>query len=530
MNTKDMNKNQILIPSDAEIIVLALNCDFTKLTEEDAVKFRMEMSRWLMLNGWKYRLFLQWKTAKFDYSITGWVWCMIQNLRNASVVWKKDTNANQLHTNKPWDLSDPRHLSQLLQMTMAPDPKDPTVTAQELKKWEAVKMKDRWIIPEASLQVMEWHLWKTLHQSKKREELGLSTHSMLIVRAAVASSIVRLLRAIVFCKQEQWSRVYNVPKLRKSQRNIQRFLQYYANTISLTSREMNDLKNILYGAFLHLGDPIAAIYYHSDVASLQPPNMLLTSIFPAATAEKIMASMEVLKSGQGEVGKSIQRLDKNSIDLVLMFLFRLYFFRASSNGVDLNNYIVYWHEWVSEALIDRMNRDPPAGYKKTPFLCYVGSQGWFVWTAQVCYYAADSIEAIALFLRIVRDQSNVLDSTHTLEQFPPDLGNWKDAVKIGNNTGVNPGGPLLDENGLRITTADHWKRATKEANTEDKKEEMVAVVSTHEASQLRQFRVLGADDEPETDFQIQKKRQRQQEELNAQGHEEEEEEEEGDEE
>jgi hypothetical protein len=383
---------------------------------------------------------------------------MIQNLRNSSEQWRKGVNADQVRSSKPWDLSDPRHLSQLLQMSLGPDPSDPSTRPEDLKLWQSMKVKEKWVIPEASLQLMEWHLWTILHDTEKRLSLGLPTHSMLIVRAAVAASIIRFLRSVVFDNQKMWKHRFKETKINKEKMRIQAFLQKYMSVISLTSREVSDLKNILCGSFLHIGDAISAIYYHSEIASIQPPNVLLTNLFPPQTAEKLLASIQVIKHNAGEVGKSINKLEQNCIDLALMYMFKLYFFRQSSNGIDLDRYIVYQHSLINEDIIARMSAKPPAGYGKTPFIFYVGNRGWFVWDEGISYFANGSIEAMAIFLQLVKERNRVLDTTHSLPKFPPDDVDWKDDEKMLSSATTN-NNPELDENGFRLDATAMWKEA-----------------------------------------------------------------------
>lgn len=379
---------------------LLLDCDVSLFTADEVAEYTATLEKLLALSGWNEAEFMSTKTTQDEVGYVGVAWCRIQEMRERSTSWKQS-----LPDRIPEhiiDISDQATVDTLLATKEFKD--DGTAIGTSLAAFDHPK----WLIKNSTMQIMEWSAFRRLHSFAKDQP---QIHALLITRTAVAASLVRYMRLLFFAETDI-SEIIPVNKVQTVAGQLKTYAMFYLQNSDFNPKEMSLMKDILYGSTSYLGDYAALYFTNANFFTHPPPKSAVMNCLSKAVREPILEAIESLKPGPNLYQLCMQ-LDGKLRELVLFSMIRFYLFRTSGTLMDIFDYTIHWHEWLTQKAHTRLFRGDilrESSFMEettiTPIMLAAGNGKWRLRWCSCIYRFEDPFSCMAAWWVIVTEMQH----------------------------------------------------------------------------------------------------------------------------
>ena len=371
------------MPTDCVAFIDLVYCSVN--TESEANELVAIGMKLMETMGWNDNLFIAGKSVKYEIDMNAALFCKLQLTRSRMKSWmSKPFTAIE----EASDFSERK----LARTFLSPD------------------------MPEETLAAAEWLSWRRLDSQYEKNTNGFA---MICTRSAMASSILRFMRSIFLdqCEYEPadkqgFDNLYS---------RLASFVRAYRNRVMLQPKEMDRIKNAIAGVFLNLGDAHTLTRYHPDYSTIVPCSVVADCMLNPRKLKAWRACCENIKLTPDSAEKDMNRLPPAAQETAYLAYVLQYVHAITNNRIDMKRFCVFWHEWMSQEVLVRLLQLPENGLPKTPTICCMGSDGfWLVYHGGKSFLAPNSIEALAIWITIVKEeQGGKLDDFCRLPELPP---------------------------------------------------------------------------------------------------------------
>jgi hypothetical protein len=379
---------------------LLLDCDVSSFTADAFAEYTSTLECLLALSGWNETEFMSTKTTQDEIGYVGMIWCKLQELRERSKSWKQ-----ALPERIPEhiiDISDQETVDTLLVMKEFKD--DGIVFNKGTMTFDHPK----WLIKNSTLQIMEWSTFRRLHSFAKEQP---QIHALLITRTAVAASLVRYMRILFFAESDLSELIPN-DKLQSVADQLKNYATFYLQNSDFNPKEMALMKDVLYGSNSYLGDYASLYFTNANYFNRPPPKSAVMNCLSRAIKEPILEAIESLRPGPTLYQTSMQ-LNGKMRELVLVCMIRFYLFRTSGTLMDIFDYTIHWHEWLTSKAHARIFRGGVLRKSSfmeetsiTPIMMAAGNGKWRLRWCSCIYRFEDPFSCLAAWWIIVTDMQH----------------------------------------------------------------------------------------------------------------------------
>lgn len=390
---------------------LLLDSDVEHMSASELVDYLENLEELLTMTAWNENMFASTKMSVDELGFVGVAWARIQESRSRSKAWMNSLPS--LVTDDAVDPCDQQVVATMLEQDSI-EPESSPLTDRPPSRLMDMYSDAKWRISNETLRIIEWQNFEKLHKLYKDHP---DFHVLITARIAVGCSLVRFMR-FLFYNQQPVSNLIPESRIETVSADLLGFGKHFMAKVEMTNREMKGLKSVLYGSRTMLGDFSALRYTNADFFTRPDPKNVIIKLTPTSVQDVLIPAIEGLRGTSGELTIGVAKLDGWMRELVILIMIRIALFRYSSNAFDLFQYVVFWHEWLTEnAFREKLMRgdtlmkssfvDPAT---ITPVMCSVGNGAWKLLFKGVSYSFSSAMDCLAGWWIIVKEkQSGISD-------------------------------------------------------------------------------------------------------------------------